>query len=362
MWNKPKDGSRGLQANSFSFRTAATWNNLPANVVDAPTSIRLNRDSTKHGTIIPRNSLSSKNLRCRSVHGGFLVCESLYMIIILLSKADLESYYGELMNISSNDYVETNNVIKVNSMLTTINEENNSVGTNRKNEFVSQQINNLINIETYGSMSKLLEVTAWIIRFTKNIHLTNSNRNLNKYISSDERGIVLNIWLKDNQRELVKNEKYDNIKCVLNLIAENDSIIRAFGRIQRANLTDEIRKPIMLERNHKLAKLILWECHRRVKHNGVRETLVEFQAQYWVTKSKSFVKKILYRCTLCRFTNSCPYSYPKSPELTYLLRRGLIILVHYIVRATFVEIQLTRTKYTNVMWCCIHAHRHEVLF
>ena len=35
-WNKPKDGSRGLQANSFYFRTAATWNNLPANIVDAP--------------------------------------------------------------------------------------------------------------------------------------------------------------------------------------------------------------------------------------------------------------------------------------------------------------------------------------
>ena len=62
----------------------------------------------------------------------------------------------------------------------------------------------------------------------------------------------------------------------------------------------------------------MWECHRRVKHNGVRETLVEFQAQYWVTKSKSFVKKILYRCTLCRFINSRPYSYPKSPELPEL--------------------------------------------
>ena len=114
-------------------------------------------------------------------------------ICTYLSKADLESYYGELMNISSNDYVENNNVIKVNSMLTTANEENNSVGTNCKNEFVSKQINNLINIGAYSSMSKLLKLTAWIIRFTKNIRLTNCNRNLNKYISCDERGTVLNI-------------------------------------------------------------------------------------------------------------------------------------------------------------------------
>ena len=32
---KPKDGIRGLQANSFYFRTAKIWNNLPKDVVDA---------------------------------------------------------------------------------------------------------------------------------------------------------------------------------------------------------------------------------------------------------------------------------------------------------------------------------------
>jgi ribonuclease P/MRP protein subunit RPP40 len=35
VWNKPKDGIRGLQANSFYFRTIKTWNNLPKDVVNA---------------------------------------------------------------------------------------------------------------------------------------------------------------------------------------------------------------------------------------------------------------------------------------------------------------------------------------
>ena len=34
-WNRPKDGSHGLQANSFYFRAANTWNNLPASVVES---------------------------------------------------------------------------------------------------------------------------------------------------------------------------------------------------------------------------------------------------------------------------------------------------------------------------------------
>ena len=36
-WNRPRDGSTGVQANSFYFRIAKTWNNLPKNVVEART-------------------------------------------------------------------------------------------------------------------------------------------------------------------------------------------------------------------------------------------------------------------------------------------------------------------------------------
>ena len=36
---------------------------------------------------------------------------------------------------------------------------------------------------------------------------------------------------------------------------------------------------------------------------------------YWVPRGKSFVKKILHRCLICRKFNSRPYSYPNSPNL-----------------------------------------------
>ena len=37
IWNKPNDGTRGLQQNSFYFRTIPVWNELPSSVVDATT-------------------------------------------------------------------------------------------------------------------------------------------------------------------------------------------------------------------------------------------------------------------------------------------------------------------------------------
>ena len=35
VWNKPKDGVRGLQRNTFYYRVIARWNNLPSKAVDA---------------------------------------------------------------------------------------------------------------------------------------------------------------------------------------------------------------------------------------------------------------------------------------------------------------------------------------
>ena len=34
-WNRPKDGTRGIQTNSFYFRIAKAWNQLPTHVVDS---------------------------------------------------------------------------------------------------------------------------------------------------------------------------------------------------------------------------------------------------------------------------------------------------------------------------------------
>ena len=37
VWRNPKDGVRGLQANSFYYRIIKVWNDLPPDVVNAPT-------------------------------------------------------------------------------------------------------------------------------------------------------------------------------------------------------------------------------------------------------------------------------------------------------------------------------------
>ena len=77
----------------------------------------------------------------------------------------------------------------------------------------------------------------------------------------------------------------------------------------------ETRKPIILKWNHVLTKLIVADCHYRIKHNGERHTLSEVRKEYWIPRGKSYIKLILYHCILCRRLSSRPYNYPRSPNL-----------------------------------------------
>ena len=64
--------------------------------------------------------------------------------------------------------------------------------------------------------------------------------------------------------------------------------------------------------------LIIWYCHTKVSHRGVRQTLCEFRSTYWITKGRSFTKKILGPCTVCKRLNSRSFAYPGHSDLPEL--------------------------------------------
>ena len=85
-------------------------------------------------------------------------------------------------------------------------------------------------------------------------------------------------------------------------------VVRAKGRLQNANVPFETKAPIVLNKDHRLAYLLVMYCHHKVYHNGVKQTLNELRALYWFTRGRNFVKKILHDCVVCQWYNSRPYS------------------------------------------------------
>ena len=50
-------------------------------------------------------------------------------------------------------------------------------------------------------------------------------------------------------------------------------------------------------------------------HGGVKLTLTELRARFWIVQGRQFVKKLLYRCVICRKLEGRPYQAPPSPSL-----------------------------------------------
>ena len=85
--------------------------------------------------------------------------------------------------------------------------------------------------------------------------------------------------------------------------------------MKNACLPEDTKAPIILSRNHRLAKLLVLYCHVKVYHRGVRQTLTEFRSIYWITRGRSFVKKVIRPCIVCQKLNVRPLKYPAHSEL-----------------------------------------------
>ena len=103
------------------------------------------------------------------------------------------------------------------------------------------------------------------------------------YISADELEEAKLLWLRVNQVNQLDIKFNDNLKDLensLRLRLDDNGLYRSTGRLsQGKTLPYSTKKPILLNRNHELTRLIVLDAHERIKHNGRRHTLTEVQNQ-----------------------------------------------------------------------------------
>ena len=59
----------------------------------------------------------------------------------------------------------------------------------------------------------------------------------------------------------------------LRLFLDQDNIICCEGRISSSTMPDTAKQPILLPSKHDFTKLVIYESHKMVHHDGIRETL-----------------------------------------------------------------------------------------
>lgn len=174
---------------------------------------------------------------------------------------------------------------------------------------------NLIDIYKFSRLGKLLRVTSWVKRFLFNLQAAKSGteRRVGE-LQRSEMADAEREWIECSQEELNKGRNCEDLARKLKL-RDDYGILRCSGRLQNSDLEQEAQYPIIIPRDHQFTRLVIEECHRRVKHSGVRSTLGEVRSRFWVPKGRQVVKKILRECVTCKREQGKPFGNPPVAAL-----------------------------------------------
>ncbi|XP_066933551.1 uncharacterized protein [Clytia hemisphaerica] len=186
---------------------------------------------------------------------------------------------------------------------------------------VHHSIGKVIVIEKFSCLQKLYRITAYVLRFLRNIRVPKEERVMTSELNVDEIREAEFRWIKENQTIIDQEDRQQLEKC-LNVTLDTKGLLRTNDRIKNADIPYETRSPIVINREHKLAELITIDCHRLVQHLGARQTLAEIRNRFWITRGRSFVRGVLakYPCP-CKKFNPRHYRYPEEADLPKLRLR-----------------------------------------
>ena len=183
-------------------------------------------------------------------------------------------------------------------------------------------IHNVIDISRYSSLSTLIHVTAYVLRFIHNLIKRSPKRTLT--LTVFESNTAENLWIKCCQQtsyavELLnlntKNSSSAPLVKQLRLFLDHHSIIRCGGRIHNAPINHSAKFPILLPPNHPLTTLISRSLHAAQLHYGVNSTLTALRGKFWVPRARQVIKKLLRKYVTCLKQSGKPYATPDPAPL-----------------------------------------------
>ncbi|XP_073964611.1 uncharacterized protein [Choristoneura fumiferana] len=161
-------------------------------------------------------------------------------------------------------------------------------------------------LESYSSFNKVTHVLAWIRRFLTR----KQDRKQQAYLTLSE--------LKDAKIQIIKlvqaqmfSEEIESIKkskkisktskiLGLDPFLDDHGLLRVGGRLKHAQISPEMKNPIILPYDNRLTRLIIDDAHKLTYHGGTRVTLAFVRQKYWVISGNRATKKFVRQCVTCK--------------------------------------------------------------
>ncbi|XP_068201638.1 uncharacterized protein [Palaemon carinicauda] len=180
--------------------------------------------------------------------------------------------------------------------------------------------NPLIDLDRYSKSSKVLRVTAYVLRFITNCR--NSNNKVAGPPITEEIDFAKLKLINCIQREVFSAE----IKALLGKKAiphwpklrnldpflDDKGLLRIRGRLEFFNLNYDTKHPVIIPKGQ-FAKLLIRSQHRFLKHAGVDTVISSLRSNFWIIVMRRLAKTVIKECLSCCWHDSKPCSQPVAP-------------------------------------------------
>ena len=174
----------------------------------------------------------------------------------------------------------------------------------------------VIDCQRQSKFNKLLRVTAYVFTFISILKArVRFKEKVDPALSTEDFSQAEMYWIRNIQASLVSNSHFKEWEREFGVYQDDRGLYRCGGRLNKADLTQDQKHPILLEKEHYVTTLIVRHCHEQVHHNGVKETLTELRSRFWIVRGRQFIRRILYKCVICRRLQGRPYAAPSTPTL-----------------------------------------------
>ncbi|XP_068749077.1 uncharacterized protein [Montipora capricornis] len=130
-----------------------------------------------------------------------------------------------------------------------------------------------------------------------------------QFFAQEYEGLKSTIPPSTSKHKVLKSSSIHKLDPVL-----IQGLLRIGGRLKRASIDTDAKHPIILPKDHHVAKLIVLYYHHVSGHSGVEYTLSLIRQRYWIVNARATVRRVLQGCFTCRKKQS-PTGRQKTADL-----------------------------------------------
>ena len=147
-------------------------------------------------------------------------------------------------------------------------------------------LDTVINCENFSSLTRLLRTTAYVRKFIERVKakVKGTTEHVSPELNVTDLAASELYWITISQRML---DQFSNWKTQFGLYLDESGVWRCKGRLCNADLPVTTKFPIILPNGHHFTTLVVRDCHKRVMHGGVKETLTELRTRFWIVRGPS---------------------------------------------------------------------------